>query len=55
MSDATETQSCYWARSASDGSIISNFFGYGGTLVYVSKSDFAVEFKDCSVMVYLGK
>lgn len=55
MSDATETQSCYWARIASDGSIIDNFFGYGGTIVYISDSDFAVEFKNCSVMVYLGK
>lgn len=55
MSDATETQSCYWARIASDGSIIDNFFGYGGTTVYVSDTDFAVEFKSCSIMVYLGK
>lgn len=55
MSDAVETQSCYWARIASDGSIIDNFFGYGGTIVYVGEADSAVEFRDCSTMVYLGK
>jgi hypothetical protein len=55
MSDATETQSCYWARISTDGSIIQNYFGYGGTSLYIYKSDFAVEFKDCSVMVYLNK
>jgi hypothetical protein len=55
MSDATETQSCYWARIASDGTIIDNFFGYGGTVVNINDSDFAVEFKSCSIMVYLGK
>jgi hypothetical protein len=55
MSDATETQSCYWARIANDGSIIQNYFGYGGTSLYIYKSDFAVEFTDCSIMVYLSK
>ncbi len=54
ISDATQTQSCYWARVSSDGSIIDNFFGYGGTTIYVNASDFAVEIKDCSLMVYLG-
>jgi hypothetical protein len=55
MSDATDSQSCYWARIASDGSIIDNFFGYGGAIVQISETDFAVEFKDCWFMVYLGK
>ncbi len=55
ISDAIENQSCYWARISSDGSIIDNFFGYGGTTIYVNASDFAVEIKDCSLMVYLGQ
>jgi hypothetical protein len=55
MSDAIDTQSCYWARIASNGSIIDNFFGYGGTTIYINSSDYAVEFSKCGTMVYLGK
>jgi len=53
--DATTAQSCYWARSNSNGEIIANLFGYGGTRVYVATTDYAVEFSGCGVMVYLGK
>ena len=55
LEDATTVTDCYWARSDSDGNIIKNFFGYGGTKVYVANSDHAVEFKNCGYFVYLGK
>ncbi len=54
MSDATVTQECYWARSDKNGNIIENYFGYGGTTIYIAETDYAFENKACGTLVYLG-
>jgi len=47
--------SCYWARLTRTGDIIDNYFGYGGSTIYIATTDFAVEFDaDCGSWSYLS-
>jgi hypothetical protein len=54
LSDAKETQSCYWGRMRADGSLRDSYTGYGGASVYIRATDNAVEFRDCGTFVYMG-
>jgi len=52
---SSNLDSCYWARLDRTGEIIDNYFGFGGSTIYIAPSDFAVELdEDCGVWTYLS-
>jgi hypothetical protein len=52
---SSDLDSCYWARLDRTGDIIDNYFGFGGSTIYIAPTDFAVELAtDCGIWTYLS-
>jgi len=52
---SSNLDSCYWARYDRTGEIINNYYGFGGSTIYISPTDFSVELnEDCGVWTYLS-